>query len=147
MRLRASGDILRRRRLRPAGVAGTVSATPAAAAVTAAPARDAFAPTLLRSCAACAVSDASRCLVSRISRSIPPSAHPINSADRISTSFGFFRGLPLAIYLREPVASSPAPSLSYVHDRAPANYRGASGARGSLLPASCERAVQPRAAR
>ena len=76
-------------------------------AATAATARPAFEPTRLRSCAACAVSAASLFRVSAISRSIPPSAQPISSADRISTSSGFLRGLPLGIYpLREPCGAA-----------------------------------------
>jgi len=64
-----------------------------------------FRPIRALSALACAVSAASRFFVSTISRSIPPSAQPISSADRINTSFpggGFLRGRPLAIESSPP---------------------------------------------
>ena len=82
MRLRASADILRR--LRP-GV-------PASGAAGRAPA--ALRPRRARSFDACAVNAFSRSRVCAISRSSPPRAQPITSADLNSTSFGFLPGRP-----------------------------------------------------
>jgi len=77
--LRASGDILRRRRVRPAPLA------PPDASVPLAPPLTPLMPALCLSRAACAVNAASRSRVCAISRSIPPMAQPISSADFIST--------------------------------------------------------------
>src|SRR4051812_14925493 len=88
IRARASGDIVPRRRLR----LGLTFSSPVSA-FAAAP-RGALIPARARSFAACAVSDASRSRVWLISRSRPPIAQPINSADFINVSFGSFRGRP-----------------------------------------------------
>ena len=79
---------------------------------------------------------------------MPPSAQPINSADLISTSVGFLRGLPLGIYLlREPCCWQRC-ALSYAYDAATTSHGGgASRAVARHAPGGGGRPVGARAAR
>jgi hypothetical protein len=87
MRFRPSADILRRLRF---DAPGSSEETAAGCDL---PADD---PTRARSLAAWAFNSASRSRVCAISRSIPPSAQPMNSADFIRT-WSLFRGRPRGI--------------------------------------------------
>ena len=92
IRLRASGDIFRRRRLRPL-LGAALLPLPSCEAVFREVPRGSRALSVL----ACAVSDARRSRVAPISLSMPPSAHPMSSADFMSTSSVVFLGLPRGI--------------------------------------------------
>lgn len=98
IRLRASGDIVLRLRLVRFPTAGASPAAVSPEAVTAAAARPRLPPgSFERSALACAVSVVRRSRVARISRSRPPMAQPIISADFNRMSPWFFLGRPRGI--------------------------------------------------
>jgi hypothetical protein len=118
MRFRASADIRRRRR--PPGTLG--SAIDAAAASAA----DRRPPTRARSLVACAVKAARRSRVAAISRSRPPSAHPISSADFSSASPLSFLGRPRGIQSSLMARGLSAPPAAHSVRQASTGTRGTS---------------------